>query len=266
MHEISEPDLILYYYGEAADMAAIEQRLLRSSADRKRYDELRQLLDATREVAVPEPPPDYGEQLWQKLQPQLAELKPRPWWHGQRRPQSTRQPAQQRWMRLVAAVAVVAVAAFWLGRQLGPIRPGVEPGVESHAAEAILVAALAEHLQSSSRLLVELSNSAENDGERDLEVAIERADDLLVENRLYRLASSDQASAGLITLLDALERLLLDLRHASAANPEETLEQLRQRIDSEDLLFKLRVSSARLGSFAARDSQGKKSATSKADV
>ncbi len=266
MHEISEEDLILYYFGEAEDMAGIEHRLRQSGADRARFEELRQLLETTREVAVPEPPPDYGEHLWQRIQPRLAELEPQPWWQGQRRPRRTIQPVRQRWMGLVAAVVVVAVAAFWLGRQLGPTPLGTEPSMESGAAQAILVAALVEHLESSSRLLVELSNSAADFGGRDLGVAIERADDLLAENRLYRLASSDQASAGLITLLDALERLLLDLRHASAVDPARTLEHLRQRIDSEDLLFKLRVSSARLSPSTVRFSQGKKSATSKADV
>ena len=73
--EIGEDDLILHYYGEAADPRAIEQALAESADLRRRYAELaRDLAAATTEM--PEPPADLAARVWRELRPRLERQPP----------------------------------------------------------------------------------------------------------------------------------------------------------------------------------------------
>ena len=45
----------------------------------------------------------------------------------------------------------------------------------------------------------------------------------------------------MVGVLDELERVLLDITHAPARISPEELEKLRQRLESEGILFKVRV-------------------------
>jgi len=105
---------------------------------------------------------------------------------------------------------------------------------------------VAEHLERSERLLVEVSN--DEAGELVPERAAERAwaRDLLAANRLYRQSTEEGGRPRLAALLDELEPFLLELAHAPEEAPAGEMDDLRQRIEDRALLFKVRVVSRRL--------------------
>src|SRR4029077_19444701 len=110
--------------------------------------------------------------------------------------------------------------------------------------ERILVVAGGEHLGHSERMLVELSNAApDGPGQKAVNISAEqhRAEDLLQENRLYRQTALEQGDAGLASVLDELERVLLDVAHSPKEVSAAQLETMQERIAAKGILFKVRV-------------------------
>ncbi len=234
--ELSDDELILYYYGETRRAEKIRRRLEDSPEAQERYDELCRVLAAVETLPVPEPADGYGERVWSRLRPRL-------------------EARQGLWKRLCAfvgidgglprlatagAVAALLAVAFLAGR-FWSLREE-ELTFSDADRERIMVAAVADHLERSQRLLQDLANAPSGG----LDVTFERAsaDDLLGANRLYRRTSQRSGEAGLAAVLDDLERLLLDLAHGPASISADDLEEFRSQID--DILFKVQVLGARL--------------------
>src|SRR5262249_6391674 len=142
------------------------------------------------------------------LAPKLPEKRAR-WW--------------QMWLeprRLVTAGALAAVVlgAFILGRISRHPVDAVPPMASTQQGrERILVVAVGEHLGKSEMMLVELANAEPQGGKNKLvNISAEqrRADDLLEENRLYRQTAAQQGDAALASVLDELERVLVDVAHS----------------------------------------------------
>jgi hypothetical protein len=81
---------------------------------------------------------------------------------------------------------------------------------------------------------------------RDISVEQAWADDLLNTSRLYRQDAEDVGEPLLATVLDDIERSLLEIVHSPSNISAAALEQLRRRIDAATLLFKVRVLSDEL--------------------
>ena len=107
----------------------------------------------------------------------------------------------------------------------------------------VLLAAVADHLDRSDRMLTEIMN-----GPRRSDISTEQAwaEDLLTTNRLYRQDALDGDERAVAGVLDELERSLLEIAHTSSHINQATLDPLRQRIDAAALLFKVRVMSDQL--------------------
>jgi hypothetical protein len=136
--------------------------------------------------------------------------------------------------------------AFLLGRQSRP--PAAE---EVQVRERILLVAVSDHLERSEVLLVELLSAD------DAEVPAE-AEELLAVNRLYRQAALRAGDGGVASLLDELERVLVEA--AAAPAPGQGLEELRSRIESHGLVLKIRRAGSRLRDEGrARPGQGEES-------
>jgi hypothetical protein len=109
--------------------------------------------------------------------------------------------------------------------------------------ERILLIDLGDHLDRSQMMLVELV-SAGDGGPVDITTERARAEQLLAANRLYRetaLRTGDRATAA---LLDDLERVLVDVAASPSTLTQEGLDEVRRRIESKELLFKVRVVSS----------------------
>ena len=71
----------------------------------------------------------------------------------------------------------------------------------------------------------------------------ERARDLLSENRLLRETAAHDGDLTHASLLDDLERVLLDVANSPAEMSSEDLLALQQRMEHDSLLFKVRITS-----------------------
>ncbi len=110
--------------------------------------------------------------------------------------------------------------------------------------ERVLVVAVGEHLGHSERMLIELSNAAPNDpAQKEVNISAEqrRAEDLLEENRMYRQTALQEGDAGLASVLDELERVLLDVAHSPEEVTPAQLEAIQKKIEARGILFKVRV-------------------------
>jgi len=101
-----------------------------------------------------------------------------------------------------------------------------------------------EHLGRSEMMLVELSN-AEPGASKPKQINISseqrRAEDLLEENRLYRQTALEAGDAGLASVLDELERVLLDVAHSPDKVTPAQFEAIQKKIEAHGILFKVRV-------------------------
>ena len=232
----SEEDLILYYYGEAAppDTAG---HLASCAACREQYQSLQRVLNVV-DMPVPEPEAAYEDRVWNRIAPRLGKAPARRWlWF-----------APRQWAA-AAAVACLLVVAFVAGRY-SPNPPAEIAGTavqnsNGPVRERVLVVAVGDHLERSQMILVELVN-APDQTELDITDEQSTAEDLLFANRLYRQTASATGNTGLVTLLDDLERVLADVVHRPGNISAEELEDLRQRIDSQGLIFKMRVMGSQL--------------------
>jgi hypothetical protein len=67
------------------------------------------------------------------------------------------------------------------------------------------------------------------------------AEDLLDDNRLYRQTARNTGDKSVASVLDDLERVLLEIAHSPSEISSGQLSDLRQQIESRGLLFKVRV-------------------------
>jgi hypothetical protein len=183
---------------------------------------------------VPDPGADYGRRVWREIAPQLAE-KPVRWWQVWLEP---------RRLSAAGAVAALIVAAFVAGRITKRVNMSDNVASKEQVRERVLVVAVGEHLGHSERMLVELSNATPNSpAQKEINISAEqrRAEDLLQENRLYRQTALQEGDAGLASVLDELERVLLDVAHSPEEVTPAQLEAIQKKIEARGILFKVRV-------------------------
>ena len=224
---ISEDLLVLHYYGEAD--ASIAAHLAECANCRGAYRRLQLVLNVVQDP-LPERPRDYEQQVWAKLEPQVRGRRWRRWLE---------------WKRWVPATAVAAMlaAAFFIGRYTSPSAP--ESASTSGGRERVLLVAVGQHLERSQMVLAELVN--QEPGERQ-DIAPERAvaRNLVAENRLYLQTAQAAGDARMASVLEDLERVLVEIANSPDEPPPAQLEVLRKRIESEGLLFKVRVVRSRI--------------------
>jgi len=234
-----EEDLILHFYGESANPAAIHAHLALCNSCQSEYEAIARTLTLVASPPTPERGDLYGLEVWQRIRPQLP---PRDSWSIFLR---------VRWSTLTmgAAVAVLAIAAFIAGRywptKEQPASVPMQAGNSGLGSDArARTVAIIDHLERSERVLLDLTNA---DGP-DVDVSEEQAwaADLVDANRLYREAATQAGETNTALVLDDLERSLLDIVHAPSTLTPTDLEDVRARLDAAALLFKVRVLSNEL--------------------
>jgi hypothetical protein len=233
MSHLTDDDLILRFYGEEADPTQSAAHLSTCEDCRRAFASL----ESTLEKAEMEPPPergeDYGRRVWQRIEPRLPAA-PLPF---PRRPLARRTAA-------VLTMAACLVVAFLLGRYL-PRERGDEALAPGQVRERILLVALGDHLERSQMILVELVN-ADPRGPLDISGQREWAEQLASANRLYRTSAQRAGEAGVASVLDELERVLLEVANAPDRLSPLEIRDLAKRIESRGLLFKVRVIGSRV--------------------
>jgi hypothetical protein len=251
---------VLYRYQESPDAAVVARHLEACRQCRDEYAALERVLGLVETGLgtshVPEPAASYERQVWMNVERRIAEdLASRRWWMFWRAEGLGYGLVPQ--VALAAAIALLLAGSFALDRA---VRPSSSPGApvrttaEREASPAaavgnargrVLFAAVGEHLQRSELMLVELNN-VETDRSVDLTPQQEWAEDLVSENRLYRQSAAEAGEAQMVSVLDDLERVLLEVAHSPERADGEQLQRLRTRLDTQDLLFKVRVAGAGL--------------------
>jgi len=221
MNHLSEEEITLAYYDELD--SKLRAHLDDCPECRASFDRLRGLLDGLRDIPVPERGESYGGEVWTRLLPSLPAEKPRRVW--------------LRWWTVGPAMATIIVGAFLAGMLVQKSRGPA--GFSAKARERVLLIAMGDHLDRSQMVLAELVNATP--GTVDLGDERLRARDLVAENRLLRQTATRTGDLSDAALLDELERTLLDIANGPANPSPADLEMLQQRIESEGLLFKVRI-------------------------
>jgi hypothetical protein len=252
----SEDDLTLYYYGEVPSAgfggprrkADIERHLQECSDCARIYREISGTLAMVVADEAPERGERYGLEVWQRIRHRLPEPEPGfksfKWFTGFK---------GFGFREFAAAAAVLMIAAFVAGRVSmnlsnsanlsSPTNPAnlsnpADPANPVNPGVRLLVSDVAEHLERSERMLTDIMNTS-NPGDISMEQGW--AEDLLSTSRLYRQDAVEAGEQSIATVLDDLERNLLEIVHSPSKISAADLEQLRRRIDAAALLFKVRV-------------------------
>ena len=222
MNHLQEHELLEAYYGELSGLHA--HHLAECPRCRAGLEQLKDLLDGVRDFPVPERGDGYGREVWARLQSRLGRPARLNW---------------RSWRLLAPAFAVLLLFAFIGGMLTQRQR---QAGLSAQDRERIFLLAMSDHLDRSQIALTQLLNSTPETTDLTFERA--RARDLLDENRLLRETASRDGDHVHAALLDDLERVLLDVANSGPKHTERNLDALRQRVDNEGLLFKIRIASA----------------------
>jgi hypothetical protein len=233
MRHLTDEELLLDFYDEGTpeDRARVRTHLEQCGQCRALDGELRAVLTSVDAAPISEPPSGFEREMWARIEPLLPVQ--RTW--------RTRWSAMMPRLAVAASIGILMVAAFAAGR-VWERPPSTRPGaVEADQGlnERLLRAEVEDHLERSQRVLVELVN-ADYDIGRPIAGDRARAADLVAAGRLYRRSAEQMGDGEIGRLLEDLERVLVEVANGPTDAPEE-LNRLRQRIDEQDLVFRVRV-------------------------
>jgi hypothetical protein len=224
MTHLDEEQLTLAYYGDAD--AASMRHLSACPECQARHERIKTALDNFPDFPAPERGDSYGKDIWVRLLPQL--------------PVKSRRSNWLNWWTMGPALASVVAIAFFAGMLAQRNRE--IPAISAEARERVLLMAMSDHLERSQILLVELAHAVPGENELKTERALARS--LVTENRLLRETARSAGDEPRAALLDDLERVLVAIANGPANESAADLNALQARIQSNDLLFKVRVMSA----------------------
>lgn len=234
-NHLSEEELILHYYGETEreDARRLDAHLAGCEECQAAKAQLQRVLMLVESAAPVEARPGFERDVWARLEPQLDANAASGWskffWFPQ-------------WA-LAGGVAALVLVAFLAGRFSGGVPAGVatETSVAAEASpDRVLHAAVGDHLDRTQVMLTELVNNDVDQADA-FAGEQERASDLVAINRLIRQSASQSGDAGVVDVLEDLERVLLEIANAPADVTSNELSDLKDRITAQDLLFRVRV-------------------------
>jgi hypothetical protein len=246
-----DDDLVLLFYGELpeADQTRLRAHMAECGECRASFTTLTRTLHLTSTFHAPDPGPDFEARIWARVAPEVR-------------------PARRllsSWWRLgaLAAALLVIAGGSWMWSQRQPVEdapvsvaestPGFVP--DTGTRERVLLAAVDAHLVQTEMLFVELLNAPADPSEA-FSYARTAADDLVASGRLYRETARDTGASQLVSVLDELEPVLVEVaRSGDETNPRD-IRALRGRIEQDDLLFKVRAVAADIQDRQGRTPSG----------
>ncbi len=238
MKHLTQEDLILYHYGEEVDRRAVEEHLKACRECSASLAGLTEMLAAVSELPVPERSEDYGREVYGRLRTRMIEQK-----QSQGQWSWTGFFEIRRWVA-VGALGALTIGAFLSGRlwqsKVAPSSVAATP----QARERILMVAVGDHLERSKMVLIELANAPVEEGAgKTVDISMQRewAADLVSDNRLFRQTAVQSGDVGVKSVLEELERILMDIANSPAKISPRDLDGLRKRIEDRGLLFKVKI-------------------------
>ncbi|MCC6365657.1 MAG: hypothetical protein IT165_19260 [Bryobacterales bacterium] len=228
---LTEQQLVLLYYGESREAGA-ESHLECCDECRAQYRSLQGALNLVDGFPIPERSPEYGSEVWRRIERRLP-----------CRPRVIRWLGGYRQWAAAAALACLLAAAFLAGRYSRSASVARAVPASDHFDERVLLSAVGNHLDRTQLVLVELANSrpAPHHQHIDIEAQQEDIRDLLEANRLYRTSAAQAGERAVADVLDELERLLVEVAHTAPRLTAQEADELRERITGEGILFRVRV-------------------------
>ena len=251
---LNDDDLVLHYYGElpAPEETRAESHLAACAACQGNYKKLQRVMAVVDSVPAMEPGPGFERTVWARLEPSLQ--RPQRGWLS-----FVFSPAR---LAFTAGIVMLIGAAFMAGRISRTAAPaGTVAQSAETVRERILLVDLGDHLDRSQTVLVELVSADDSQGSVDISLEQSRAQQLVKANRLYRQTALSTGDAAMASLLDELERVLVDVAASPSTVSQEDLDSVRRRIDSKELLFKVRVVSSQVRERQQADIQQRSKTT-----
>ena len=240
---LNDDDLVLHYYGEmtAGEEAHAAAHLASCSRCQASYTRLQRVMAFVDSAPAVEAAPGFERIAWARLEPALQAPRRATSWLSW----FVFSPAR---LAFTAGIVILIGAAFMAGRMTRPAAPAGRsvPQSADKMRERILLVDLGEHLDRSQMVLVELVSADDSSGSVDISLEQTRAEQLVSANRLYRQTALSTGDAGMASLLDELERVLIDIAASPSTVTQEDLDSVRRRIESKELLFKVRVISGQV--------------------
>jgi anti-sigma factor RsiW len=237
---LNDDDLVLHYYGEmaAAEESRAAAHLAGCAECQGNYTRLQRVMAFVDSAPAVEAAPGFERIAWARLEPAL---------------QASRRPSLLSWwvfsparLAFTAGVVILIGAAFMAGRMTRTAAPAGAPQSAEKVRERILLVDLGEHLDRSQMVLVELVSADDSGGNVDISLEQSRAEQLVSANRLYRQTALSTGDAAMASVLDELERVLVDIAASPSTVTQADLDSVRRRIESKELLFKVRVVSSQV--------------------
>jgi hypothetical protein len=250
MNHLSEEQIVLHYYGDADGAVEIERHLSSCHDCRAEFTRIETMLRQIEPLEVPEPAPGFEEKTWLNVRDRLPE-------RGgffRRNFFSRIFGPQQKWV-FAGVMALLLAAAFLAGR-FWP-RPGIRQVANQHEnvnPQRIVLVAVGDHLERSQMLLLEIMHN-DDTGPINFSAEQQLARDLLDDNHLYRMSAQKAGDPQVARLLDDLGRVLAEIANGPAEVSAGDLQQVRHTIQSEGLLFKVRVIESEVNSKVRRQNQ-----------
>src|SRR2546423_15575340 len=119
-----------------------------------------------------------------------------------------------------------------------PLSPKSTQPVSRQARERVLLKEIGDHLELSQLALIELINSKTN-GVVDISLEQSLARQLVDVNRLYRQTAARLGDAAMASVLEDLERTLIEISNSPSKLSSTEFAAVRRRIDTDDTLFKV---------------------------
>ena len=232
----SDDDLLLEYYGEPV---APSLHLAQCAECAERFRQLKSTLDPVT-LDPPERGDQYGLEVWQVIRHRLPARES--WWQSM---------LGLRPMLAAAAAIILLVSGFAAGR-MWPSAAQSEPPIaapavgdvgavrlsDDEARRRAVLMTVNDHFDRSDRVLAEIMNAP---GPHDLVTERQSARYLVAASRLYRQNAIVLGEPAVAGVLEEVERALLDVVHQPSSATAADLNEIRRRIESASLLFKLRV-------------------------
>jgi hypothetical protein len=254
-HHCTDDELTLYYYGEGSRRHNVERHLESCQACAATYREIAGTLAMIAAPETPERGDQYGLEIWQRIRHKLPERESGfSRFSGLWRFSGFSGFERFSGFGVAAAAALLMIAAFiggrvWQQRSATPVLTTAtnapnpaNPEHPENRTNLILLTSVADHLDRSERVLTDIMNAPRGD------ISTEQgwATDLLNASRLYRQDAVDAGEDSVASVLDELERNLIEIVHSPSRISAADLDQIRRRIDAASLLFKVRVMSDEL--------------------
>jgi hypothetical protein len=247
----TEEELILHYYGEIAADTRVSSHVRSCAHCRQGLEELRNVLALVDAQVLPEPLEGLEQRVWARVQPAIG-ARAVSWW-------SRLFSTTPKWA-FAGGVAALVVAAFVAGRVTKiDTTPRNTPQLAGRSAAEnagrVMDVAVGDHLDESQMVLLELLN-ADTSRMDSIEDEQLRARELVATNRLYRHTAVRAGDESVREVLDALERVLLEIANAPPDVSARELEALRADIEQRGILFRVRVVTAEMRAREQKDALG----------